>query len=114
MDEADARINQALAFIDARLDEPIQIPDVAADLGCSRRSVELLFRRKLSTSVGAILRERRLARMARRLRETRLAICDICATSGFSSESHAKRLFKARYGKTMSNWRRADSPERGG
>ena len=112
MDEADARINQALAFIDARLGEPIQIPDVAADLGCSRRSVELLFRRKLNTSVGAILRDRRLECMARRLRETRQAIYDICATSGFSSESHAKRLFKSKYGKTMSDWRRADNPER--
>ena len=106
-DAADARIDQAFAFIDARMDDPIQVSDVAAELGCSRRSVELLFRRTLDSSVGAVLRERRLERMAQRIRDSHISFSEICAKSGFSSESHAKRLFKARFGVTMTAWRQA-------
>ena len=64
-----------------------------------------MFRQKLNRSIGEVIRATRLDAMMQRLKESCVSITDICAESGFASESYAKRAFKARFGKPMSAFR---------
>lgn len=102
----DPRLQKALDFIRKNASRSITVRDVAAALHISRRSVELVFRNGLKTSVGKAIRLARLDGMMRKLKDSSLTITEICSTSGFASESHAKRAFKQRYGQTMSAFRR--------
>lgn len=101
----DRRIDKALSMINSRSREHIQVDDVAKAVNMSRRSAELMFRQKLNRSIGEVIRTARLDSMMQRLRDTDASITDICAESGFASESYAKRAFKARFGKTMGAFR---------
>ena len=101
----DSRIDKALSMIRAKSHEHIQVHDVAKAINMSRRSAELMFRKELGRSIGYMIRSTRLDAMMKKLKESRTSISDICAESGFQSESYAKRAFKARFGKPMSLFR---------
>ena len=101
----DGRIDKALSMIRAKSHEHIQVHDVAIAINMSRRSAELMFRKELGRSIGYMIRSTRLDAMMKKLKESRTSISDICAESGFQSESYAKRAFKARFGKPMSLFR---------
>ena len=98
-------VERALEFIRRKCDEPIEVPDVVREAAVSRRRLELLFRRELGTSVAARVREIRLDRLAELMKTSSLPFARICAEHGWENESHAKRLFKARFGCTMSAYR---------
>ena len=98
----DPRITAALSFIREHAASPIGVTDVTTHLKVARRTAELLFRQKTKHSIGELIRLARLDAMMHRLRTTDSSIEEICATSGFSSESHAKRAFKLRFGRPMS------------
>ena len=98
-------VDRALDFIRRKCDEPIEVPDIVREAAVSRRQLELLFRRELGTSVAARIRETRLTRLAELLKSSSLPFARICAEHGWENESHAKRLFKTRFGCTMSAYR---------
>lgn len=104
----DSRLEKAISMIRTRSHEHIRVGDVAKAVNMSRRSAELMFRQRLNRSIGEVIRATRLDAMMQRLKESRASISDICIESGFASESYAKRAFKARFGKTMSDFRRMD------
>ena len=60
----------------------------------------------LGRGVADVLREERLNRVARLLRETDRTISSIAYDSGFSSPTHLCALFRATYGMTMRAWRK--------
>jgi transcriptional regulator GlxA family with amidase domain len=98
----DSQLDKAISFIQTQSREHIRVADVAKAANMSRRSAELLFRKRLNQSIGEVIRTTRLDSMMQRLRDTDASITDICIGSGFASESYAKRAFKAQFGKTMS------------
>lgn len=98
-------VDRALDFIRRKCDEPIEVPDVVREAAVSRRRLELLFRAELGTSVAARIRETRLTRLAELLKSSSLPFARICAEHGWENESHTKRLFKTRFGCTMSAYR---------
>ncbi len=93
-------------FMRLNANKQITVPDVAANLNVSRRALENRFREILGRGIADVLREERLDRVCRMLRETDRTIDSIVGDSGFASPSHLKSLFKKTYGKTMSEWRR--------
>lgn len=102
-------VDRALEFIRRKRDEPVEVPDVVREVNVSRRRLELLFRAELGTSIAARIRETRLDRLAELLKTSSLTFAQICAEHGWGNESHAKRLFKARFGCTMSAYRAGQS-----
>ena len=56
--------------------------------------------------------ETRLAILKRRLKDGSSTIGQTIAACGFRNESYAKRLFKARIGMTMSDYRRSKPNDR--
>ena len=63
-------------------------------------------RRKAFTSVSAVIRERQLANVKRRLRSTNDPIDRIAGQCGFSNANYLKTLFKKRFGMSMRDWRK--------
>jgi len=104
-------VESAVDFIRAHVDEPIEVPDVVDAAGISRRSLEMLVRKSLNTSIAATIRSERLDRLASLLRETPYSLARVCEVAGWANESHAKRLFKERFGCTMSSYRAAAAEE---
>lgn len=105
-------VDLAVAFISRNTGRPIEVPDVVAASGVSRRTLENLFRRELSASVAETIRKNRLNHLAARLRESDAPVSIVCEECGWAHTSHAMRLFKTRFGSTMSDWRRSNNARR--
>lgn len=82
------------------------VGDVARELGVSRQLLNLRFRQFERESVSEALAARRFAELVRRLEESRAPIARIARDCGFRDLANLTRRFRARYGKTMRDWRR--------
>lgn len=70
------------------------------------RSAEKRFRAAVGKSVLEEILDVRFERLEQLLKET-TPLGQIANRTGFSSENHLQRMFKARYGMTLSAWRKA-------
>lgn len=102
----------AKAFIAQEAANGITAADVARHLGVSRRLADLRFREFEGKSLLKTIIETRLAILKRRLKDGSSTIGQTIAACGFRNESYVKRLFKARTGMTMSDYRRSKPNDR--
>ena len=103
-------VDLAATFIERNVRKPIEVPDVVAAAGVSRRTLENLFRRELSASVAETIRNARLDHLAAQVAKSRAPLADICLACGWTHAAHAMRLFKRRFGTTMGEWREKKVP----
>lgn len=73
---------RAMEFVEARLSEPITVPEIARHADVSHNHLTRLFRAETGTTVVGYLRERRLARAEHLLRRTTLPIPAVAAAVG--------------------------------
>ena len=109
---AAALAERAAAFIRRNAAAGISSADVAAHLGVSRSLADLRFRQTMGESMLSMIQRLRLEAVKRKLRDTAMPIGQVTASCGFASPEHAKRLFKARFGCSMRDWRQLHSPNR--
>jgi LacI family transcriptional regulator len=98
-------VTLAREFIRLHAHERITVADIATHLNVARRTIENRFGEVLGRGVADILREERLKRVARLLRETNRTISDIAYDSGFASPTHLAAAFKRFAGMTMGEFR---------
>ncbi|WP_304526580.1 GlxA family transcriptional regulator [Halomonas sp. I5-271120] len=98
----DPLLTRAIALMEANLDTPLGIAELAAELGLSWRRLERLFVRQLGTSPQRIYMTRRLDHAHRLLRETRHSVMEIALACGFGSASSFTRAFRRHHGLTPS------------
>ena len=98
-------VQQATAFIRRNALKGIAAADVVAHLGVSRRLADARFRQFTGQSILAAILKIRLEEVKRRLRDTDTPIAKITAACGFRGENYAKKLFKRRFGLSMTAWR---------
>lgn len=102
------RMQLAQCWIERHLDRAdICIEALAAHLNLTVRSVQLLFQRE-GTTFSAFVLEQRLTRAARLLRHPACAghsVSRLAHEAGFTDQSYFTRRFRARFGKTPSQWR---------
>ena len=102
---AGSLIERALHYINRNATSGISVRDVIAHLGVSRR---LLFLRFREAGAGTVLQQitaKRLEETRKRLAKSSDSIALVCSQCGWKSENHPKKLFKARYGMSMKEWR---------
>ncbi|MEL6171869.1 MAG: GlxA family transcriptional regulator [Pseudomonadota bacterium] len=97
----------ATELMNVHIEEPVEIADVAREVGLSRRQLERLFKRYLSATPAQYYLDLRINRAHALLNETQLSIAEIAAATGFASSSQLAQRFKARFGKTPSNYRKS-------
>ena len=102
---AEALVNRALDYINAKATSGITVSDVCAYLRVSRRLLGLRFQEIRGTSPLNAIIERKLSALKRELVLSDLPISIVCRRCGFGSENHPKKLFRERYKTTMRDYR---------
>lgn len=100
------RVNRALNFIRTHARERIGVSDVVKAVGGSRRLLEKAFQRVHERSIAQEIQHVRLEQVLEALHNPALSLKTVAETSGFSSATYLKNLFREKYGMTMSEFRR--------
>lgn len=103
----DTRIDAALQFMDLYSDRRVPLEKVAAEIGMSRRQMERLFKTQTKMSPAEAYTNIRLQQACRLLAETDAPLIDIALETGYDSSASFSRNFKARYGVTPTQMRKA-------
>ncbi len=102
----ETRLNRVLAYIDAHLDTPLNLPDLAAVAHFSAFHFHRLFAAWKGESVGDFVRRRRLERAALwLLNRPRASVLDVALAVGFGSGESFARAFRSHFACTPSQWR---------
>ena len=108
----DPVIARALKFIHSEAPQRhIDVSDVVAAAGCSRRYLEMHFRQYVGASVRDIIMQTKIDRVKFLLEQSNLSIGEITEMCGFARESHLAVLFKKATGFSMRDYRRRNREE---
>lgn len=100
------RIINAIRYIDERLDEPIDLRDLADHVCLSRFHFHRIFQALMGETVGEIVRRLRLERAAILLRTSKTPITQLAFEAGYATHEAFIRAFRAAFGCTPSDMRR--------
>ncbi len=94
------KLAEAIALMEANVEEPLQADEIARLVGVSRRQLERLFKQHLSTVPSRYYLDIRLQRARKLLRETRHSLLQVGLMCGFSSGSHFSTTYSSIFGIT--------------
>ena len=100
------RIQRALSLIDAGTEQRLNVGELAAQVGLSRRQLLRLFRRETGKTPAEILIHRRLERAHSLVLHSHLPLAVVSSAVGFSSQSHMTSSYKKYFGTTPAEHRR--------
>lgn len=95
-----AKVTEAVALMEANLQEPLPTAELARLVGVSSRQLERLFKQHLDDMPSRHYVELRLVRARRLLRHSGQSILQIALACGFASASHFSKAYRARFGHT--------------
>ena len=101
-------VTKALEAIRRRAADGISSADILPILGGSRRAAEKKFRKAVGKSILEEIIDVRFEKLLPLLADEHCALGSLAGQSGFSSENILQRAFKARYGMTLSAYRRGN------
>ena len=101
------QVAQAVAIMEADLEDPPTTATIAARVGLSPRRLEMLFREHLDTGPGAFFLRLRLNEARRLALDTGLPVQEIALRTGFSGPSVLARAFRKGFGQSISDLRAA-------
>lgn len=101
----DALVRRALALMRGAVERPVQLSDLATQLGCQSRTLDRRFRAALGAPPGRVYRDIRLSEARKLLDGTRLGIAEIAVRCGYDSPAALARAMRARYGAAPSRLR---------
>jgi AraC-like DNA-binding protein len=112
--EREARLRRVLEYVSQHCHESVSQPDVARAAGMSTSSFRAFFKETTGWGFGDYLRDLRLERAARLLRETTESMAGVAQQTGFADQSHLTRLFKAKHGVAPLHYRKQHTALNGG
>lgn len=92
------KLIEAVAFLEARIEDPFDLDACAAKLKLSRRQIERLFNRYLGVTPVRYMNDLRLQRGRALLAETDMSVTDVAIACGYASTSHFSKSFRQKYG----------------
>jgi LacI family transcriptional regulator len=109
----DVNLIKALRFIRDGSNRLIQVRDVAAVAGLSRRMLQDRFRRSLGRTVLEEIHRSRVDYISRLLAETDLTVSAIASALGYEMDAHLARFFARKAGHSPSSYRRIHGKKHG-
>lgn len=104
-----AAVRRAREYLDAHLDSPVELIDLAEATGLSRFHLLRVFRAAVGTTPHGYLTDRRVAQ-SKRLLAGPLPLADVALACGFCDQAHFNRVFKGRVGVSPGQYRRGSNP----
>jgi AraC family transcriptional regulator len=92
-------------LIEARLDTPLTVGELAAELALSEYHFARMFRLSFGMAPHAWITRRRLQRAREALAQTDMPLADIAAACGFTGASHLANRFRSAVGATPGEYR---------
>ncbi|MBA3685957.1 MAG: helix-turn-helix transcriptional regulator [Planctomycetes bacterium] len=100
-----ALVEDAMAFLSARIEAPVGIAQAAQRCGVSREHLTRVFTRSCGEAPATWLRRQRLRHAEILLRTSALPIAEIGRRCGFAGASHFVQAFRRHAGVTPARWR---------
>lgn len=98
---------EAAALMEANIEEPLSLDEIAALVGVSRRQIERLFKRYVGQVPTKYYLDMRLRRARDLLLQTPMSIMQVAVACGFQSPPHFSKCYRMLYGYTPSAERSA-------
>lgn len=98
-------VQSAINIIEARISEPLTVPELARKICISQRQLERQFKKDLGCSVVQFGLSLRLQHARDLLISTAMSIREISTASGFNSLSHFAFAFRSQFGRRASEYR---------
>ncbi len=109
LDGYDPRLAQAIRLMEAHVDQPLGVAAIAKRAGVTPRTLESIFRKSIGETPGAYYLRLRLNAARRLVVDTRVAMADIAARTGFSSAAAFSRAFSRTFGSPPTALRKISS-----
>ncbi|WP_260580555.1 helix-turn-helix domain-containing protein [Sphingopyxis sp. PET50] len=101
------RIDALLALIEARIETPMTVEEMAAETGMSVNSLIVHVARATGRTPRQYALRQRLRRACWYLMNRPLSVAEIAFATGFSSHAHLCAAFRGKLGQSPGEWRRA-------
>ncbi len=92
------KLTEAIALMEANLEEPMSLEDLSVYADISRRHLERLFQKYLGCTPSRYYLELRLTRARQLLARTDKSVIEVGIASGFSSGTHFSRCYRQFFG----------------
>lgn len=102
-----APLREVIKLMDANLEEPLEMEQLAVYAGRSRRQVERLFKEQLGTTPQRYYLELRITEARRLLQHTEMSQVEVLVACGFVSPSHFSKCYSAFFGYRPSREKRS-------
>jgi len=99
-------VSSALKLLHAKSCTEFPLSDIAAELGCSNRLLQMRFKSAIGTTIKGYMSEIRMARVKTMLKNDTLTIRHIAKACGYGTETALRIAFRKKNGMSMSEWRR--------
>ena len=96
----DRRVARAVALMEANVEYPLRLPQLAEAAGCNQRDLEVRFARVLGATPRKVYSFVRLGAAHRLVSETSLSVAEIADRTGYDDASAFTRAFRKTFGKT--------------
>ncbi len=101
-----AKLRDAVLYIESRFDESITLPDIAKAAGMNHTTLTALTKEELGLTAIEYLMKYRITVAKKQLAFTDVPIKDIANMTGFKTVQHFSRVFKSQTGATPAEFRK--------
>lgn len=103
----DGLVGNIVSCVERRIlqDEEVSVGAVSRELGFTRQYVSGRFHRTTGNLLSHYLKERRLDKAARLLREKKMRVSQVSRLCGFDSENYYRQQFKLKFGMSPRQFR---------
>ncbi len=101
-----AKLRDAVLYIESRFDESITLPDIAKAAGINHTTLTALMKEELGLTAIEYLMKYRITVAKKQLEFTSVPIKDIANMTGFKTVQHFSRVFKSQTGATPAEFRK--------
>ncbi len=93
-----ASLGAAIELMEASIETPLSVEEIASRIGTSLRTLEQVFRRHEASTPGQYYLRLRLDRARQLVEDTNMNIATIAQATGFTSQSYFTRRFREQFG----------------
>jgi LacI family transcriptional regulator len=102
----DPLVSRAMRYIWERACEGIQVGEVVEHVNCSRRGLEVRFKKSIGRSIGSEIGRARISHARTLLTETKLSLAEIAQACGYQWQAQFTKVFRQIAGETPSAYRK--------